>query len=161
MSHDRDISISIKTAEQQQDAFHLLLIEDEPADAHLVKLALQESRLNIVLQHLPDAIKGLAYLRREPPCENTRIPDLILLDLNMPGMMGQDFLLEIKADPQLKSIPVVVLTTSDAESDIRRCYQLGASGYISKPIDIDQFIRVIKSLGDYWINVLKTPGSHG
>lgn len=159
MSHDRDISLATK-ADQPQDAFRLLLIEDEPADAHLVKLALQESRLNIALQHLPDAIKALAYLRREPPNENAQVPDLILLDLNMPRMMGQDFLLEIKADPELKSIPVVVLTTSDAESDIRRCYQLGASGYISKPMDIDQFIRVIKSLGDYWINTLKTPGSH-
>lgn len=158
MNYDRDLSFATN-ARQAQDAFKLLLIEDEPADAHLVRLALQESQLNIELRHLPDAIKALAYLHREPPHTEAETPDLILLDLNMPGMMGQDFLLRIKEDAALKSIPVVVLTTSDAETDIRRCYQLGASGYISKPMDIDQFIRVIKSLGDYWINILKTPGA--
>ncbi|MDR9466980.1 response regulator [Marinospirillum sp.] len=141
-------------------ALKVLLVEDEPADAHLVRLAFQESQLDIALDLVVDGREALAYLKKQPPFTTAPTPGLILLDLNMPRMNGREFLAAVKADPELKRFPVVVLTTSDAEKDIESCYDMGASGYITKPIDIDQFIQVIKSLGDYWINILQLPDSN-
>lgn len=135
----------------------VLLVEDEPADAYLVQLAFQESQLDIDLQRVADGKEALAFLRKEPPYVAAPRPGLILLDLNMPGMNGKDVLRELKADSDLKRLPVVILTTSDSDKDIASCYDMGASGYITKPIDIDRFIQVIKGLGDYWMNILKKP----
>ncbi|SFC31012.1 Response regulator receiver domain-containing protein [Marinospirillum celere] len=136
----------------------VLLVEDEPADAHLVRLAFRESRLDIEINQVVDGQQALDFLNKKPPFENAFTPSLILLDLNMPRMGGKEFLAAAKTDPQLKRLPVVILTTSNAEQDIDYCYEMGASGFITKPIDIDQFIQVIKSLGDYWSNILKVPG---
>jgi len=144
----------IKTS---QASLQVLLVEDEPADAHLVRLAFQESQLDIELEQVVDGKEALAFLRKQPPFTEAPTPGLILLDLNMPRMNGREFLAEVKADPELKRFPVVVLTTSDSEKDIEGCYEMGASGYITKPIDIDRFIQTIKSLGDYWINILQLP----
>ncbi|WP_114416727.1 response regulator [Marinospirillum perlucidum] len=138
-------------------SLQVLLVEDEPADAHLVRLAFRESQLDIQMDQVVDGLDALAYLKKDPPYEQAATPGLILLDLNMPRMNGREFLAEVKKDAGLKRLPVVVLTTSDAEQDIESCYESGASGFITKPIDIDQFIHVIKSLGDYWSNVLKIP----
>lgn len=144
-------------SQASQASLKVLLVEDEPADAHLVRLAFQESQLDIRLEQVVDGREALAFLRKQPPYTSATTPGLILLDLNMPRMNGLEFLAEVKADPKLKRLPVVVLTTSDSDKDIEGCYEMGASGYITKPIDIDRFIQVIKSLGDYWINILKKP----
>ncbi|SFX40909.1 response regulator [Marinospirillum alkaliphilum] len=145
------------TGKENREPFNLLLVEDEPADAYLVRVALEESGLNAALHHVENANQALSYLRHEPPWQQSIKPSLILLDLNMPGMHGRDLLVRLKSDVLLKSIPVVVLTTSDAETDIKSCYEAGAAGFITKPMDIDQFIRVIRGLGDYWVNLLRTP----
>jgi len=148
---------SENTAQPTPAPLNVLLVEDEPADAYLVQLAFQESQLDIELQRVVDGREALSYLRKEPPFAAALRPGLILLDLNMPGMSGLEFLSVIKADKDLKRLPVVILTTSDSDKDIAGCYEMGASGYITKPIDIDRFIQVIKGLGDYWLNILKKP----
>lgn len=135
--------------------FELLLVEDEEADAFLVKKALKESRMLINIHHVLDGIEGLEYLRSSDRPE----PNLILLDLNMPRMNGREFLAELKEDEALNHIPVVVLTTSDVEGDIVTTYQLGASGFITKPVDFSQFMEAINQLGEYWFALVKLPNS--
>jgi CheY-like chemotaxis protein len=140
------------------EPFQILLIEDEPADANLVRLALKENKVLCRMHHAFDGVEALAFLRREG-AENINAPrpDLILLDINMPRMNGREFLTALKADEKLASIPVVVLTTSDIERDINASYKLGAAGYITKPVDIDQFIEAIRQLDDYWFALVKLP----
>jgi CheY-like chemotaxis protein len=140
------------------EPFQILLIEDEPADANLVRLALKENKVICRMHHVFDGVEALAFLRREG-IENMNAPrpDLILLDINMPRMNGREFLTALKADEKLASIPVVVLTTSDIERDINASYKLGAAGYITKPVDIDQFIDAIRQLDDYWFALVKLP----
>lgn len=140
-----------------QRLFTILLVEDEPADAHLVRVAFNESRLLVDLQHVSDGVEALAYLDRVGPYAQAPRPDLILLDLNMPRLDGRGFLAEMKGRNGLRAIPVVVLTTSDVERDVVSAYDLGAAGYIVKPVDIDQFIDVVQSLKDYWITVVRMP----
>lgn len=135
-------------------AFELLLVEDEEADAYLVKRALKHSRFLINLHHALDGVDALAYLKDD----STPQPDLILLDLNMPRMNGREFLQELKEDKDLSHIPVVILTTSDIEGDIVSTYQLGASGFITKPVEVTQFLDAIKQLQDYWFVLMKLPG---
>lgn len=141
--------------------FEILLLEDEPADAYLIKLSLRESRLDAVINHVADGCEGLAFLRQQAPFASAARPDLILLDLNMPRMNGREFLTAIKADCELNCIPVVVLTTSNVERDIISSYKLGAAGYITKPIEIDQLIDVVSRLGDYWFNLVRLPNGSG
>ena len=141
--------------------FVILLAEDEASDAHLVKVALQENRILADLQHVIDGQEALDFVRRH----GSRFaaaprPDLILLDLNMPRMDGREFLHALKQDQALCDIPVVILTTSQAQRDIQSCYSLGASGFITKPIDIGQFINVINGLSDYWIKLVHLPHHH-
>jgi CheY-like chemotaxis protein len=138
--------------------FDVLLIEDEPADANLVRLALKESKLYCHLYHVFDGLEALAFLHNEGE-ENKNVPrpDLILLDMNMPRMNGREFLAAIKTDAQLNAIPVVMLTTSDVERDVITSYKLGASGYITKPVDIDQFIDAIRQLDNYWFTLVRLP----
>lgn len=137
--------------------FHILLVEDDPADAHLIRLAFDESKLLLSLDHVEDGQEALDYLQRKPPYTDTPMPDLILLDLNMPRMNGRQFLERVKKLDVLRRIPVVILTTSDAESDIVASYDLGAAGYIVKPVDIDDFIRQVQRLEEYWITLVKRP----
>lgn len=138
--------------------FVILLAEDEPADAHLVKAALAENRIITDLHHVVDGREVLEFLRRQGPrFANAPRPDLILLDLNMPRMDGRECLAALKKDPDLHAIPVVILTTSEVERDVVASYNLGASGYISKPVDIDQFIAAVRHLGDYWIKLVRLP----
>ena len=138
--------------------FDILLVEDEPADAHLVRAALKENKVFCNLHHVLDGVEALAFLRRQG--ENYRdapLPDMILLDLNMPRMNGREFLAAVKADAALQAIPVVVLTTSDVERDVVVSYKLGAAGYITKPVDMAQFIDAIRQLGNYWFTLTRLP----
>jgi CheY-like chemotaxis protein len=139
-----------------------LLVEDEPADAHLVKVALRENRLLVDLHTACDGVEALQFLRHQDRYAQADAaaprPDLILLDLNMPRMNGREFISVIKADPALADIPVVVLTTSDVERDVIASYQLRAAGYITKPVDIEQFSKAIRCLGDYWFSLVRLPG---
>ncbi|MBI5923333.1 MAG: response regulator [Betaproteobacteria bacterium] len=138
--------------------FDILLVEDERADAHLVKTAILENRILADVQHVLDGREALEYLRHQSPrFTETRRPDLILLDLNMPRMDGRECLAELKQDPDLCNIPVVVLTTSEVERDIVASYNLGAAGYITKPIDLIQFMTVIRDLGNYWFALVSLP----
>ena len=135
----------------------ILLIEDNPGDARLTIEALKEAKVRNRLNHLSDGIEGLAFLRRQGKFAHAQRPDLILLDLNLPRKDGREVLAEIKADSQLKRIPVVILTTSQAEEDILRAYNLNANCYVSKPVDLDQFIKVVRSINDFWLTIVKLP----
>lgn len=138
--------------------FDILLVEDEPADANLVRMALKESRVLCNLHHVLDGVEALAFLRRQGEAYRTAPqPDIVLLDLNMPRMNGREFLAEIKNDATLHAIPVVVLTTSDVERDVVISYKLGAAGYITKPVDMEQFIDAIRQLGNYWFTLTRLP----
>ena len=141
--------------------FVILLAEDEPADAHLARAALSETRILADLQHVVDGREALEYLHRQgSKFADAPRPQLILLDLNMPRMDGREFLAILKKDPELCDIPVVILTTSEVERDIVASYNLGAAGYVTKPVDIKQFIAAIHQLGDYWMKLVRLP-SHG
>jgi CheY-like chemotaxis protein len=138
----------------------ILMAEDDPDDRLLVEEAFEESRLANDLYFVKDGIELLNYLRRQGKYispETAPFPDLILLDLNMPRMDGREALEEIKADPRLKRIPVVVLTTSQAEEDILRSYDIGASGFVSKPVSFEGLVEVIKALSIYWVQIVKLP----
>lgn len=141
----------------QAKKLNVLLVEDEPADAHLVRLAFAEGQVPVDLHHVPDGVEAFAFLHREGAYANVPRPDLILLDLNMPRMDGRQFLKKIKLDAALRSLPVVVLTTSDAERDLLDSYQHFAAGFIVKPVDVDDFIKLATGIGDYWVNIVRLP----
>lgn len=136
----------------------LLLVEDNPADVRLMREALRESGVGDNLRIAADGVEAMAYLRHEGRHADAPLPHLILLDLNLPRKSGYEVLAEIKNDPSLKLIPVVVLTTSALPEDIRRSYELHANCYITKPVDLDRFIGAVKTLGDLWLNVARLPG---
>jgi CheY-like chemotaxis protein len=139
-------------------SFDILLVEDEPADAHLVRTAIKGSQVVCNLHHVADGLEAFAFLRREGErYKNMPQPDLILLDLNMPRMNGREFLAAIKADERLASIPVVVLTISDVERDVEAAYKLGASGFITKPLNMEQFIEAMRQVLGYWLTLARLP----
>ena len=135
----------------------ILLVEDNAADVRLTQEALREGKVKNNLAVARDGDEAIKMLRREGPFANATRPDLILLDLNLPRKDGRQVLQEIKADPDLKTIPVVVLTTSGAEADIVKSYQLHANCYITKPVDLEQFITVVKSIDDFWLSIVRLP----
>ena len=135
----------------------ILLVEDNPGDVRLTIEALRESKVVNNLNVARDGVEALAYLRREGQFDNAVRPDLILLDLNLPKKDGREVLAEIKADPGLRTIPVVVLTTSRAEQDVLRSYELQANCFITKPVDLEQFITVVKSIEDFWLTIVTLP----
>ncbi|MGO9240887.1 MAG: response regulator [Bryobacteraceae bacterium] len=135
----------------------LLLVEDSPGDVRLTMEALKEGRVINNLTVVHDGEEAIALLRRQGKYANAARPDLILLDLNLPRKSGLELLAEIKADPSLQQIPVVVLTTSRAEQDILRTYELHANCYIVKPVDLDQFIDVVQSIKNFWLAVVVLP----
>lgn len=135
----------------------IMLIEDSPGDVRLTREALKEGRVRNRLHVLPDGAEALRFLRRDGPHANAPRPDLILLDLNLPKVDGRQVLESLKWDPSLRTIPVVVLTTSDNEADILRSYDLHANCYITKPVDMDQFINAVRSIENFWLTVVKLP----
>ena len=135
----------------------ILLIEDNPGDVRLTKEVLKEGKVRNNLQIVGDGVEAMAFLRRENNYAEAPRPDLILLDLNLPKKDGREVLQEIKADHQLRRIPVVVLTTSAADEDILRSYDLSANCYITKPVDLYQFITVIRSIEAFWLTIVSLP----
>jgi CheY-like chemotaxis protein len=135
----------------------ILLVEDNQGDARLVKEALREGQVRTNLSVVPDGVEAMAFLRKQGSYGGAPRPDLILLDLNLPKKDGREVLSEVKSDAGLKRIPVVVLTTSEAEQDILTTYELHANWYIIKPIGLDQFITVVKSILDFWLTVVALP----
>ena len=135
----------------------ILLVEDNPGDVRLTIEGLNESKVRNNLRVARDGVEAMAFLRRESPFPDAIRPDLILLDLNLPRKDGREVLTEIKADPALKTIPVVILTTSRAEQDVLRSYELQANCYISKPVDLEQFITVVRSIEDFWLTIVTLP----
>jgi two-component system, chemotaxis family, response regulator Rcp1 len=135
----------------------ILLVEDNPGDVRLTREALREGKVRNNLAVASDGVEAIAYLRKEGPHASAVRPDLILLDLNLPRKDGREVLAEIKADPQLSNIPGVVLTSSQAEEDIVRAYDLHANCYVTKPVDLDQFIRVVESIENFWFTIVKLP----
>jgi chemotaxis family two-component system response regulator Rcp1 len=136
----------------------ILLVEDNPADVRLTEEALKENKLRNNLSVVEDGLEAMDFLHRTNGHAEAPRPDLILLDLNLPKKDGREVLAEIKKDPNLRSIPVVVLTTSKAEEDIIKTYNLHANCYITKPVDLEQFISVVKSIEDFWLTIVKLPG---
>ena len=137
---------------------HILLVEDNAGDVRLTREALREGRVRNTLSVAKDGAEALAMLRHQPlPGEGPR-PDLVLLDLNLPKVDGRQVLAEMKGDPDLRRIPVVVLTTSKAEEDVLRSYDLHANSYITKPVDLDQFISVVHAIEDFWLTIVTLPG---
>ena len=135
----------------------VLLVEDSPGDVRLTREALKDAKVHISLHVASDGIEAMAYLEREGPHVNAIRPDLILLDLNLPRKDGRQVLKEIKESPKLRSIPVVILTTSSSEADILQSYHLHANCYISKPVDLDGFLKVVQSIDSFWLSVVKLP----
>ncbi len=137
----------------------ILLVEDNPGDARLTLEAFKEGKVLNNLVVVTDGVEALAYLRRRSPYATARTPDLILLDLNLPRKSGREVLAEIKADEHLKVIPVVVLTTSADDQDVARAYSQHANCYITKPVDLEQFLRVVHSIEDFWLTLVRLPGN--
>lgn len=135
----------------------ILLVEDNPGDIRLTEEALKEGKVRNRLHVAMDGEEAMAFLRKEGEYAGAPMPDLILLDLNLPRKDGREVLAEIKDDDDLKRIPVVVLTTSQAEEDIARSYNLHANCYISKPVDLEQFLNVVHSIEEFWLSVVKLP----
>lgn len=135
----------------------ILLVDDDPLDIRLTAEQLAKSKVRNHVEAVGDGQEALAYLRREGEHAEAKRPDVILLDLNMPVMSGHELLEELKDDPELKSIPVVVVTTSDEDEDIARSYELQASAYITKPIGLDQLARVVRAIEDFWFEVVRLP----
>ena len=135
----------------------ILLVEDNRGDVRLTIEGLKESKVRNNLHVARDGVDAMGFLRREGRHVHAVRPDLILLDLNLPRMDGREVLAEIKSDPKLKTIPVVVLTTSRSEQDVLRSYELQANCYITKPVDLEQFITVVKSIEDFWFTVVTLP----
>ena len=138
----------------------ILLVEDNPGDVRLTKEALKEAKVINNLTVLKDGVEALAFLRQEGPYAAAKRPHLILLDLNLPRKDGREVLAQIKADDALRRIPVVVLTTSEDEQDVLKSYNLHANCYVTKPVDLERFIKVVRSIEDFWLGIVVLP-AHG
>lgn len=142
---------------QTHRPIEILLVEDNPGDVRLTIEALNDAKLRNRLSVVRDGVEAMAFLHRDGQHPDAPRPDLILLDLNLPRKDGREVLAEVKSDPELQRIPVVVLTTSDAQPDIQRAYELHANCYITKPVDLEQFIRVVQSIEDFWLTIVRLP----
>jgi chemotaxis family two-component system response regulator Rcp1 len=139
------------------NAVEILLVEDNPADVKLTTVALQKLKIANQLRVVSDGQKAMEYLRKEGPFAGAPTPHLILLDLNLPKKNGHEVLADVKRDDNLKHIPVVILTSSDDREDIIRTYQQHANCYISKPVDLDGFMEIVKTFDDFWFTIVKLP----
>jgi two-component system, chemotaxis family, response regulator Rcp1 len=145
----------------ETNPIEVLLVEDSLGDVRLTREALHEANRAVHLHVACDGVEAMAFLRREGKHAQAPRPDLVLLDLNLPRMDGREVLAHIKADPDLKTIPTIILTTSAAEADIAKSYQLHANCYLSKPVQLDAFESLVKSINDFWLTKVKLPPSEG
>ncbi|MBE9050514.1 response regulator [Nostocales cyanobacterium LEGE 11386] len=135
----------------------VLLVEDNPGDAQLTRIALEDSKISVNLNVVEDGVEAMAFLRKQENYASAPHPDIVLLDLNLPRKDGREVLAEIKADHNLKRIPVVVLTTSQSEEDVLKAYNLSANCFITKPVDFDQFVKIVQSIENFWFAIVKLP----
>lgn len=138
-------------------SIEILMVEDNPGDVRLTREALKDCKVLNELHVVEDGVAALDFLHRRPPYEAVPRPDVILLDLNLPRMDGRAVLAAIKSDPVLKIIPVVVLTTSEAEEDVLRAYHLAANCYVTKPVDLHQFNRIVQAIENFWLTIVTLP----
>lgn len=143
------------------DLISVLLVEDDPGDVLLIREAFSEQKVGNILSVVSDGVQAIEYVRGEGRFAERERPDLILLDLNLPRKSGTEVLAEIKADPELATIPVIVLTTSEAEEDVLRSYQAHANAYITKPVDFDRFRQIVHKIDDFFIGIVKLPPHPG
>jgi chemotaxis family two-component system response regulator Rcp1 len=146
-----------ESTEVHSAPIEVLLVEDSPGDVRLTREALKDAKVHISLHVAQDGIEAMAFLERAGTHVDAPRPDLILLDLNLPRKDGRQVLKEIKESPALRSIPVVILTTSSSEADVLQSYHLHANCYISKPVDLDGFLKVVQSIDNFWLSVVKLP----
>jgi two-component system, chemotaxis family, response regulator Rcp1 len=142
-------------------AAEILLVEDNENDVELTRIGFKKSKLLLNLHHAKDGVECMEFLRKQGAYAGAPRPDLILLDLNMPRMNGREVLAEIVADQALCNLPVIVLTTSTDDEEVAKMYKLRCSSYIAKPVDLDQFLRVVQSLADYWFTIVVLPVERG
>lgn len=138
-------------------SINILLVEDDIGDVELTREALIDSKITVNLHVAKDGVEAVDYLRQIGDFTEAITPDLVLLDLNLPRKDGREVLQDIKSDPDLKRIPVIVLTTSDTEEDIVRSYDLGVNCYVQKPVGMEEFIRIVRALEDFWFTIVKLP----
>lgn len=143
--------------DDQSEAIEVLLVEDDPGDVLMTREAFEQHKLRNTLHVVSDGVEALSFLRQEGEYADVPRTDLVLLDLNLPRKDGREVLAEIKADPQLRRTPVVVLTTSEAEEDVLRSYDLHANAYVAKPVDFDRFIDVVRRIDSFFVTVVKLP----
>lgn len=144
-------------AQESGAPIEILLVEDNPGDVRLTQEAVREAKIRNTLNVVNDGEQAIAYVRRQGTYTDRPRPDLILLDLNLPRKDGREVLQELKSDPDLHRIPVVVLTSSEAEQDILSTYDLYANAYVTKPVDLEQFMHAVSSIQDFWLNIVKLP----
>ncbi|MEX3947567.1 response regulator [Paraburkholderia sp. EG287B] len=144
-------------SENSEQMFHILMVEDSPTDVMMTREALDYYKVLNPLHIAEDGVEAIEFLKREGKHANAPRPGLIILDLNLPRKSGQEVLQELKTDPELKNIPVVVLTTSKAEEDVAKSYGLHANCYITKPVDFEKFVQVVRSINDFWLGVVTLP----
>lgn len=145
------------SGEQQGKQTRMLLVEDDPADILMTRKALERSKIAVDLDVVVDGEQALDFLRGVPPYEKRILPDLVLLDLNLPKINGHEVLEQVRADEMLRSIPVVVLTTSEADKDIVKTYALGANCFVSKPVGLDAFRQIVQEIETFWLTIVKLP----
>lgn len=143
---------------KQQQMVDVLLVEDDPGDVLMTREAFEDYKIANRLSVVSDGVSALEFVRKQGEYADAPTPDLILLDLNLPRMDGREVLAALKDDPELRSIPVVVLTTSEAEEDILRSYSMYANAYVTKPVDFDRFINVVRSIDEFFVSVVRLPG---
>jgi CheY-like chemotaxis protein len=139
----------------------ILLVEDNEGDVHLTREALKRAKVSNRVHVAADGVEAMDFLMRRPPFGDAPRPDLVLLDLNLPNMDGREVLEAMKSDPSLRTIPVVVVTSSAAEQDVVRTYALNANAYVTKPVDLHQFLHVIGAVGDFWLQIVRLPQKDG
>lgn len=145
------------TGQRTLRPIEILMVEDNPGDVRLTREALKEGKIWNEIQVVSDGVAALEFLRRKPPYETAPRPDLVLLDLNLPKKDGREVLSSMKADPLLKAIPVVILTTSQAEEDVIRAYNLNCNCYVTKPVDFEQFTRIVQAIEHFWLTIVTLP----
>jgi CheY-like chemotaxis protein len=149
------------TTSDHYEPIDVLLVEDDSGDVLLIREAFEHNKVHNDLAVVSDGVEAIAYLRRQGEHANAPRPDLVLLDLNLPRKDGREVLAEVKSDPDLRSIPVVVLTTSKAEEDVLRSYDLHANAYVTKPVDFERFIEVVRQIDEFFVSVVKLPDRRG